>query len=167
MKCVVCGAGIGEGKALYANAWEEAQKRFPCCSSACGSAFSPDKHWIPGQLPAPADPVVQERLLAVCKQRLVTGDRPTVVLHEMLNAGIDSAALRALFLNTFVSAAKSQKVAREESREMNLLGTIFGFITGHFHFHVANPSNKADPQLVDTALADLDRWDSWKSGAAG
>lgn len=86
-RCVVCAQEV-RGEAHYANAWERALRKHPCCSAECSSAYNPDLHWMPAMAPPPVPDDEHDRLLAVCRNRLAQGDRATVIVREMLQAGL-------------------------------------------------------------------------------
>ncbi len=94
MTCVVCRGPIGEPH--YANAWEKVRKLSPCCSEACAARFDPDEHWLPATAPALVTGTEEARLAKVARDRLTAGDSPSVVVREMLNAGMAVLALRKL-----------------------------------------------------------------------
>lgn len=103
--------------------------------------------------PAPASEDDQHRLAAVMRNRLRDGDRPTVVLHEMLQAGVSSIALRKVVNEALVTSERHHETARQ----LNFLGKIVGLISGSFSS--ARSTDKRDPKLLARALDDIDRWE--------
>jgi hypothetical protein len=154
MRCVVCSADVHPGQAHYANAWETTRKKSPCCSVRCSSRFNPDVHWIPDPLPEPASDADQLRLLKVVQHRLRDGDRPTVVLREMLLAGVNPPGLRKLLIEAQLAGSRSRKNAKELSG----MGTVVGFLTGHFS--VFGSRDKRDPGSLEDALVELEKWEA-------
>lgn len=152
MVCMVCERAIAAGSEQYANAWEKARKRYPCCSATCCDRFDPDVHWIPQVFPEPASQADHHRLLVVARDRITSGDQPSVVIREMLLAGIRPSDLRKIL----VHAHAESKEHNAASTRKNLLGGLFMLLGGKSSFR---GGDKRDPAAVKAALADLDRWE--------
>lgn len=152
-RCAVCAQDVcGEG--YYPNAWERALRKHPCCSAECARRYDPDVHWMPASPPAPVSEDEHDRLLKVCRSRLAQGDRATVIVREMLQAGLPSASLRKVVFFSSVDASK----AKRENRERNVLGAVFGRLTGKFLF--TENRDPRDQEDHDAALRDLERWEN-------
>ena len=150
MRCVVCGGAVGNP--CYANPWEKARELYACCSDACARRFDADTHWLPATKPAPASDTDEVRLLAGGNQRLKAGDRPALVVRDLLLAGIAIRAIRKLLFD-----AKAQATMRHRSaRQQNILGIISGVLGGRWWF--ARSRDRRDPKLLDAAHADLAAW---------
>ncbi len=151
--CVVCGAAIPADTALYANTWERSRKRFPCCSPACAARFHPDSHWIPSPRAAVLGDE-QGRLRQLARSRLAGLDQARPVVRELLQAGLDPAALRAL-------VAESRAANREQQRRSfwrTVLGVALAPLRGRAAFAEArDPRTQAS---FAEAIADLDQWDA-------
>ena len=93
MTCVVCGAAI-TGEPCFASSYERIRGIYACCSAACSARFDPDRHWIPAAQPKPLDDGELARLSRVLRERLANGDRPVVVVREMLVAGLPPQRVR-------------------------------------------------------------------------
>jgi len=154
MKCVVCSADVPPGQAHYANAWETTRRRSPCCSVRCSSQFNPDVHWIPDPLPEPAGDAEQRRLLEVVRHRLRDGDRPTVVLREMLVAGVSPPGLRKLLIEAQMAGSRSKK----DAKQVTIMGVVVGLLTGAFWLFISR--DKRDPRLLEDALVELESWEA-------
>ena len=141
MACVVCGNPVGD--VHYANAWEKARKLFPCCSPVCASSFDPDLNWMPAKMPRTVDETDERRLLAVSRKRLRDGDRPSVVIREMLVAGVSVTGLRKLVFEAEATRIKPHPAL-----------AVFAVLTGRIRIK----RDKRDPVLLRDASADLDAW---------
>lgn len=149
MSCVVCGQPIGEPH--YANAWEQARKAFPCCSTTCAERFDPDLHWLPAVAPAVITGEEEVRLVKVSRERVARGDHPSVVVREMLVAGLSVMALRKI-----VGDASLQATATEQTvSRLNVLGMISGLLGGRWRMH---ESRGPDPAKLRSASEDLETW---------
>jgi hypothetical protein len=153
MVCMVCEREIPAGDEQYANAWEKTRKRYPCCSDACCARFDPDIHWVPGVRPEPADDGEQARLMAVARTRLGGGDSPSVIVREMLLAGVAPSALRKLLAGAYITSSEQA----DERKRMDLIGGLIGLVTGRGLFF--KNRDKRDPKLMKVAMADLDQWE--------
>jgi hypothetical protein len=152
MVCVVCGKPVVERH--FANAWEASRKIYACCSTACASRFDPDEHWIPGTAPMAATPDDEARLLRVCREQIRSGDRPSIVIREMLVAGIGIPGLRKILIDAQLTVdATNKNVSR-----LNILGVIAGLLGGWWRVHERR--DRRDPKLLATAEADLAVWES-------
>lgn len=160
MSCVVCERPIAAGDEHYANTWEKSRKRYTCCSEACAQKFNPDIHWIPQVFPPPADEAEQTRLLGVSRARLYQGDLATVIVHEMLLAGVSPEALRRVLLSGYIASGK----AEGDARRSTLLGIVGGLFTGWYTFF--KRADKRDMKSIKLALADLDRWEARRAATA-
>lgn len=116
MICVVCGTPVVERH--FANAWEASRKIYACCSTACTAGFEPDTHWIPSTVPPAATPDDEARLLRVCRERVRSGDRPSIVIREMLVAGIGIPGLRKTLINAQLTVGATNKTVSR----LNILG---------------------------------------------
>lgn len=148
--CVVCGGPLGV--AVYANAWETARKLYPCCGPACAMSFDPDTHWIPATAPEPADGPEEARLLGPARSRILAGDRPSLVVRDMLIAGVGIPGVRKLLIEGELSARAGDAAARK----LNVLGAIRALFGGAPSF--AERGDKQDPKLLKAAHADLEAW---------
>lgn len=161
IRCVICQKAIPVGEDLYTNAWEKSRKRYPCCSQACCDSFDPDQHWLPVVKPEQADREEEVRLLDVTQRRLKDGDSPTVVIREMLLAGVATRALRKVLNEAQASSESNHRVARQ----LGVGGVIMGVLTGQWSFFKS--TDKRRPRTLEAALSDLDRWDSHFSDPSG
>lgn len=158
MYCVVCGKAVPPGGEHYANAWERSRKRFPCCSSACTTAFDPDEHWIPAVFPpiAVGDDAVRLRQLA--SQRLRSLDHPRPVVRELLLAGASAETLRALVAQSSAATDTSNRAAATKT----LFGLLRGLLGGR-----ATMSESRDTRSqrhYDDAQRDLAQWEAARTG---
>ena len=136
---------------MFANPWERARKVYACCSEACARAFDPDVHWIPGNEPALAEADEDRRLLARARARLASGDRPTVVVREMLVAGVSPRGLRFALAEAETAAAARAKAIRRGALA-NILGMLIG------RRAAVDDREVIDPAQLRAAVADLDSW---------
>jgi hypothetical protein len=150
MTCVVCRGTIGEPH--YANAWEKVRKLSPCCSEACAASFDPDVHWLPATAPALVTGTEEARLAKVARDRLTAGDNPSVVVREMLNAGMAVLAVRKLVRDASLQTMEIEK----DVKRLNLVALIGGLFgaRGTRYQRVKG----ADPAKLHAAEADLDAW---------
>jgi hypothetical protein len=114
---------------------------------------------MPSVLPEPAGPEEQARLLKVFRMRLADGDRPTVVLHEMLLAGVSPLGLRKILNEAYVAASHTNKTASE----LTWMGIMVGLLTGRLSAFKSR--DKREPKAIEEALADLDRWERRANGS--
>lgn len=150
MGCVVCGAPITAPH--FANAWERIRKLYPCCSPACAARFDPDVHWLPAEKPPPATPDDEHRLTRAGVERLRAGDRPSLVVRDLLLAGIAPTALRKLLTDAELSVAATDRwVGR-----FNLLGVISALFGGRWQ--VAERNDRRDPEELRAAAIELETW---------
>ena len=150
MGCVVCGGPIAAPQ--FANAWERVRKLYPCCSPACAARFDPDVHWLPAEKPLPATPDDEHRLMRAAAERLRAGDRPSLVVRDLLVAGIAPPAVRKLLTGAELSVAtKDRWVDR-----FNLLGAIGALFGGRWH--VADRNDRRDPEQLRAAAIELETW---------
>ncbi len=149
-RCVVCGGPITEPQ--FANAWEKARKLYPCCSDACAKRFDPDVHWLPAERPQLLDGPEEARMLDTARQRIREGDRPSLVVRDMLVAGVGTAGVRKLIVDGELAAAAGDRTART----LNILGGIRALFGGGLRF--AQRRDKQDPVLLRAASADIDAW---------
>ena len=158
MICVVCESDVGYGAELFANDWERSRRRFPCCSATCCAGFNEDEHWMPGEEPRAAAPEDERRLVGVARQRLRDGDRPIVVVRELLVAGVPPEVVRALLDGALIGLTRSQKQNREGWWMLLLIGM------GVFK------REKRDTTLVEQAYAAIEQWrlreNCWKQNRA-
>jgi hypothetical protein len=143
VKCVVCRAAVAT--AVYPNPYERARRIYACCSDACAQRFDPDAHWIPAQAPPALDPTDEARLMRVLRERLANGDRPTVVIREMLVAGLPPHRLRLQL---------GEQTARAESKRAQAAAfMLFGL------FAIRRRSrDKRDPKALAAAAREIDQW---------
>lgn len=150
MGCVVCGGPIAEPH--FANAWERVRKLYPCCSPACAARFDPDVHWLPAEKPLPAPPDDEHRLMRAAAERLRAGDRPSLVVRDLLVSGIAPTAVRKLVTGAELSvAAKDRWVNR-----FNVLGVIGALFGGPWR--VADRNDRRDPEQLRAAAIELETW---------
>jgi hypothetical protein len=152
MNCVVCAGAVTQAE--FANAWEAVRKLYPCCSTGCAERFDPDVHWIPATMPPQLDPDEHRRLLGVGRQRLWTGDRPSLVVRDLLIAGVGANGIAMLIGETKAAA----KDAEAKLRKRSLLGAISGLLLGRWRFY--ERADKWDLDLLGDAEADLASWRS-------
>lgn len=150
MGCVVCGGPIAEPQ--FANAWERVRKLYPCCSPACVARFDPDVHWLPAEKPPPATPDDEHRLTRAAAERLRAGDRPSLVVRDLLLAGIAATALRKLLTDAELSVAATDRWVDR----INVLGAISLLLGGQGR--VAERRDRRDPEQLRAAATDLETW---------
>ena len=146
--CVVCRKPIETPH--FANAWERSRKIYPCCSAECASGFDPDAHWIPATEPVLVVPTEERRLLATARSRIAAGDKPSVVVREMLVAGVSSTGIPFILAEANAGAAAGAKVARR-SGIANALSTLLG------RWRISDNRGPASKELA-AATADVDAW---------
>jgi hypothetical protein len=151
MHCVVCERPIQEPQ--YANPFEKIRRLYPCCSAACAQRFDPDVHWLPANAPARLETGDQQRMLRLLEERLAQGDRPTIVVRDMLIAGCAPDRLRFLLAKASTESTQHHAAAQRKT----FLGMIGGLFTGKYRF--AESRDKRDPKLVDAAVASIDAWE--------
>ena len=134
----------------FANAWERSRKIYPCCSAACASGFDPDAHWIPSTEPVLVVPTEERRLLATARNRIAGGDNPSVVVREMLVAGVSSTGIPFILAEANAGAAAAAKTALRTGIG-NALSTLFG------RWRVSE-SRGPDSKQLAVAAADVDAW---------
>ncbi|MBA3457344.1 MAG: hypothetical protein H0T42_29960 [Deltaproteobacteria bacterium] len=150
MTCVVCRAAVTEP--VFANAWEKTRKLSACCSAACAQTFDPDQHWIPSTRPAAIDHMEETRLSRVGGERLRKGDRPGVVVRDLLLGGVSPSAVRKLLTATKLGSESTDIADMVPIRQQGWLGRlIYGAA------RAAGPDERT-PEHVDDARRDLDRW---------
>jgi hypothetical protein len=154
MRCVVCEQPVDTVDALYANAWEKSRKRYPCCTPACAASFDPDVHWLPAVAPAPASEADRARLLIVFRDRLAGGDCASVVLREMLLAGVPPEPLRGLLIRAIGQAEAS----RRDQRVLTAISALGGLLSGRWRLYRAG--DRRDPEDLRSSLADLEAWEA-------
>ena len=137
MTCVVCGRSIG-GEPCFANSYERIRGLYACCSSACTSRFDPDRHWIPAAAPQPLEDDELARLSRVLRERLANGDRPVVVVREMLVAGLPPQRVRLALADD----------RRPRAAPFKLLGV----------FAIPRRRSKRDPRAIAAAVAAIGEW---------
>jgi hypothetical protein len=134
----------------FANAWERSRKIYPCCSAACASGFDPDAHWIPATEPVLVVPEEERRLLTTARTRLAAGDKPSVVVRELLVAGVSSTGIPFILAEAGAGATAGVKTARR-SGIANALSTLLG------RWRVSENSG-ADSKQLAAASADVEAW---------
>jgi len=147
--CVVCGAPALE--AQFANAWEKTRKIMACCSTACASRFDPDEHWMPSIVPV-ADMSEQHRLLRVTVGRINSGDEPSIVVREMLVAGVSPLELRRIL----IEASRATQASEIGAIKRGVLRSVLGVFTGRWS--VTENADRRDPALLRAADADITAW---------
>jgi hypothetical protein len=152
MTCVVCGASVVEPH--YANAWEKVRKLYPCCSSACSARFDPDTHWLPAAAPAPAAGPEAARLLGVARDRVRAGDKPTIVVRDLLLAGVGLPGVRKLLLDAEIAAKSTDRVVTQ----LNIISVIRALFRGPMRMRMHERRDRQDPEALRAAVADLDAW---------
>jgi hypothetical protein len=150
MGCVVCGGPIAGPH--FANAWERARKLYPCCGPACAARFDPDVHWLPAEKPLPTTPDDEHRLMRAAVERLRVGDRPSLVVRDLLLAGIAPTALRKLLTDAELSVAATDRWVDR----FNLLGAISALLGGRRT--VAERNDRRDPEQLRAAAIELETW---------
>lgn len=153
LSCVVCGAGLAADAAQYANTWERSRKKFPCCAG-CVARFDPDVHWLPARLPERASTVEQARMVKVFGKRLGDGDKPRVLVREMLLAGLDPAELRR---NVEITAGNAE-IAQARADRRSMVG-LFGWLFAG-RGKLAEARDQRRPRDFAEALEDLDAWEA-------
>ena len=101
---------------------------------------------MPGTEPRTATADDERRLVMVARRRLLDGDQPTVIAHELLVAGVPPHVVRALLDGALIGAAQSQKQNREGWWMLLLIGM------GVFK------REKRDTSLVERAYAAIEQW---------
>ena len=153
MRCVVCGNPIVDGNESYASSFEKIRKMFPCCDSACTARFDPDQHWIPGRRPTELDDGERARMIRVLRTRLANGDNPTVVIREMLAAGLPPRQLR-LQLGDAATAGEPEAKLVSRANKVGLLGGLFGG-----RLQMFRSRDKRDPDALGAAVASIEFWE--------
>ena len=150
MSCVVCGGEVRA--AQYANAWETARKLYPCCSAACAGKFDPDVHWLPAKAPPPLSGPDEAKLLHSARERIRAGDKPSLIVRDMLISGVGLLGVRKLLIEGELSAKADDRVATRI--------TMFGWISALFGggLTLAERRSQQDPAQLRAAQADLDVW---------
>src|SRR5262249_9722233 len=149
MSCVVCGGPIAEP--YYANAWEKTRKLYACCSTACTAKFDADAHWLPAAPPKHVDADEQRRLLHLARGRIPNGDLPSVVVRELLVAGVGLLGIDKLLREAEYEA----NVEERKVKRRNILGAI-GALFGRWHIHERR--DQVVPEQLRAAAADLAAW---------
>jgi hypothetical protein len=149
MPCVVCSGELVERH--FANAWERSRKLYACCSPGCAQRFDPDRHWLPAEAPVRADASEQQRLLRIAQGRLRAGDRPSVVVRELLTAGVGMVGIEKLVRDAELEA---QAAARTVKR-LGVLGAISGLFG---RWRVTERRDRLDRELLRETSADLAAW---------
>jgi hypothetical protein len=147
--CVVCGAPVVE--AHYANAWEKTRKVMACHSAECASRFDPDVHWMPSAAPT-ADAAEQRKLLQVTVGRINSGNAPSVVVREMLVAGVSPLELRRILIEASRAADASEATAIKRGVVSAVLGLFRGRWTA------TENRDPRDPARLRAADADITAW---------
>jgi hypothetical protein len=142
MLCVVCRAAVAT--AVYPNPYERARRIYACCSDACAQRFDPDAHWIPAEAPRALDAAEEARLLRVLRERLANGDRPAVLVREMLVAGLPPHRLRLQL--------GEQTASAEHKRAQAAPFMLFGV------FSIRRRRDKRDPKALAAAAREIDQW---------
>ena len=145
MKCVVDGNEVDEPH--YANPGENARKLYPCCSAACAAKFDPDVHWMPAVQPKLADMPEEARLLKGARDRIRAGDKPSLIVRDMLIAGCGIPGVRKLLNDGEATARVDQ---RNENRAM-FMRLLFG-VSMLFR------SPKQTVEGLQAANADIEAW---------
>jgi hypothetical protein len=158
-RCTVCASECCYGE-HFANSWERSLGRNPCCSEGCAKLHDPDVHWMPPEAPPLLSDDEHDRLVAVARKRVTTGDNPVTVVREMLQAGMPTASLRKVVFFSAVGAADAQAKARE----VGVFGLILGALTGFFLF--ARREDPRDQEQHRRARDDLDAWERRFGGSA-
>jgi hypothetical protein len=147
VRCVVCQNPIETPH--FANAWERSRKIYPCCSAACASGFDPDAHWIPATEPVLVVPTEERRLLATARTRLGAGDRPSVVVRELLVAGVSSTGI------PFILAEASAGVATAKTARRTGIANALLTLVGRWR---VSENRGPDSKQLAAATADVDAW---------
>ncbi|HEX8115037.1 MAG TPA: hypothetical protein VF516_45225 [Kofleriaceae bacterium] len=147
---LVCGGPIAEPH--FANAWERVRKLYPCCSPPCAARFDPDIQWLPAERPPPATPDDEQRLVRTGAERLRAGDRPSLVVRDLLLAGIAPRAVRKLLTDAELSVAANDRWVDR----LNVLGVISLLFGGRWR--VAERNDRRDLEQLRTAATDLETW---------
>jgi len=147
--CVVCGAPVVE--AQFANAWERTRKVMECCSTACAERFDPDVHWMPSVPPVP-DASERRVLLQRTVVRINGGDDPSVVVREMLVAGVPPLELSRIL----GEAARAAEVHDKVVIKRGVARAFFGALVGRWQ--VTENADRRDPDLLRAADADITAW---------
>lgn len=150
MACVVCNLPLSETH--FANSWEKARKLYPCCSAACAQSFDPDIHWLPSAHPECVDHHDEARLVGAARERLRAGDRPSIVVRDLLIAGVGPDGVRKVLRTAGASADADAKTARR----LNVVAWVSLLLGGRAWWFVG--SERMDPKLIRAAEADIERW---------
>ena len=154
--CVVCGAPVVD--AHFANAWEKTRKVMACHSAECAKRFDPDVHWIPSAAPV-ADQAEQRRLLQRTIARINGGDKPSVVVREMLVAGVPPLELRRILIEASRAAGASETAAIKRGVVQAILGVFRG------RWSVTENADRRDPVQLGAADGDITAWLARWSGS--
>ncbi len=150
MTCVVCGGAVGEP--VFANAWEKTRKVSACCSAACAQTFDPDTHWLPSTRPAALEHLEEARLSRVAGERLRKGDRPDVVVRDLLLSGVSPSGVRKLLTATELGSESTNAADLKPIAQRGWLGRLI-----HGAAKASGPTDRT-PEHVADARRDLDRW---------
>ena len=150
MSCVICKAAVGEPH--YANAWEKARKLYPCCSEACAARFDPDVHWLPPVAPPPLAFPEEARILGAARGRIHDGDKPSIVVRDLLLAGVGIAGVRKLLVEGELAAVAGDRAARR----INILGGLRALFGGGLT--LGERRSKSSIEALRAANADIETW---------
>jgi hypothetical protein len=150
MGCVVCQGVLSESH--FANSWEKARKLYPCCSDACARRFDPDVHWLPAARPPPASVDDVVRLSRVSRERLRAGDKPSVVVRDLLIGGVQPRAVRKVLMDVELEAKATDKTMRR----LNVLGWISAALTGRLW--LLRRKDFQDVDELHAAHAEIAQW---------
>lgn len=158
MRCVVCGEPAREEH--HANTWERSRKRYPCCSPACAELFDEDQHWLPARFPEPATDDDVGRLTRVARKRIADGDRPVIIVRELLLAGVPVERVRGVMIDMGSRAERDHAETRKAGRWATFLALFspgLGVkVAGHARRRDA--SQLADADAAGAAYGAIEQW---------
>jgi len=80
------------------------------------------------------------------------GDRPPVVVRDLLLAGVGVPAVRKLLTDAELAAKSTDRVVTR----LNIIGALGAWLGGALRFHERR--DRQDPVALRAAASDLDAW---------
>jgi hypothetical protein len=91
-------------------------------------------------------------LLQAARRRIVDGDRPSLVVRDMLIAGVGLPGVRKLLVDGELAATRGDRTARK----LTILGILSGLLGGVLR--IAERQSKQRTELLRAAAADIETW---------
>lgn len=152
--CCVCGVALAPSAAHFANAWESSLGTHPCCSKACAGRFDPTSHWLPTTAPKQLSDAEADVFVRNARRRLAAAEDPKLVARDLLLAGVVPWQVRRIL--------GGEAIAEDSVRRFvagpNLMGRIFGALSGSALVTVTPGRGKADIKDVVGAGSEVDAW---------